>query len=202
MDTFAALVIIVVGSILAFEARAWMPHLSRWLVAQAIRRLPGDLKIELRQRWAEEIRADLVAFDDRPVGGLIFALRVRLKGGRDLAAELALQQALQSEEDVAAEETKQQVEGSRAQPVVDFPWESLSLLALMNQLELFFKEIVSRDLDSRDVPLDDLRKLLRHARLRKAFDRFDPDLKTVEGMKIALVLRDLRKEVEGWDSHE
>lgn len=78
----------VLGSIVAVEASAWMPHLSRRILRSALSRLPADLPPEVRTRWIEEIQADFACFADRPVGGLVFALGVRRKGARRLAAEL------------------------------------------------------------------------------------------------------------------
>lgn len=78
----------VVGSIAAVEASAWVPYLSRRLLGSALARLQQDLPPEVRDRWVEEIEADFAAFSDRPWGGLGFALGVRRKGARRLAAEL------------------------------------------------------------------------------------------------------------------
>jgi hypothetical protein len=80
----------LLGTLLALEAKAWLPFLSRRLIAGAVARFPADLRADDRDRWRREIESDLAAFDDRPLGGLAFALRVRFKGGKDLAAELAL----------------------------------------------------------------------------------------------------------------
>jgi hypothetical protein len=84
----------LLGTLLALEAKAWMPHLGRWLVARAIARFPSEIDPSVRQRWEQEIRVDFAEFSDRPLGGLLFASRVLLKGGRDLAAELALEEKL------------------------------------------------------------------------------------------------------------
>ncbi len=53
-----------------------------------------EAAIGAQQIRAEEIESDLSSFDDRPLSGLLFALRLRFKGGRDLAAELSLEQTL------------------------------------------------------------------------------------------------------------
>jgi hypothetical protein len=78
----------VVGTIVAVEASAWMPHLSRRVLRSALSRLPQDLPPEVRVRWIEEIEADFACFADRPWGGLAFALGVRRKGAKRLATEL------------------------------------------------------------------------------------------------------------------
>jgi hypothetical protein len=80
----------VVGTILALEAGAWMPYLSRALVRSTLGRMPVGLDPHIRARWTEEIEADLGAYADRPIGGLAFALRLRRRGGRRLAEQLAL----------------------------------------------------------------------------------------------------------------
>ena len=80
----------IVGTVLALEALAWMPHMSRRLVRRALEKLPDDLPSELAARWWEEIEADLESYSERPVGGLLFALTLSLRGGKRLAAELAL----------------------------------------------------------------------------------------------------------------
>lgn len=79
----------VIGTILAVEASAWMPHLGRRLVRSALSRFPDGLPAEVRARWAEEIEADFASFADRPWGGLVFAIGVRWRGARRLAVELA-----------------------------------------------------------------------------------------------------------------
>ncbi len=79
----------VIGTILAVEASAWMPYLGHRLIRSALSRFPEGLPAEVRARWAEEIEADFASFADRPWGGLVFAIGVRWKGARRLAAELA-----------------------------------------------------------------------------------------------------------------
>jgi len=91
----------LLGTLLALEAKAWLPRLSRRLIAGAVARFPADLRAADRDRWRREIESDLAAFDDRPLGGLAFALRVRFKGGRDLAAELALAEKIAEPEQAA-----------------------------------------------------------------------------------------------------
>jgi hypothetical protein len=85
-----------IGTVLAVEAKAWAPHLSARLLRATIDRFPQGIDEEMRGRWSEEIEADLASYADRPLGGLIFALRLRRRGGKALAAELALQAALDS----------------------------------------------------------------------------------------------------------
>jgi hypothetical protein len=76
------------GTILAVEAQAWMPHLSKRLLRKAISRLDVDLSPERRGRWVEEIEADFDTYEGRPVGGLVFAIRLRLSGTKDLVRQL------------------------------------------------------------------------------------------------------------------
>lgn len=95
MDVLAYTIVgTVIGTVLAIEAKAWLPYLTRALLRRTLDDLPDALDHQLRSRWSEEIEADLAQFDDRPLGGFLFALRLRWKGGRRLAAELALEQAL------------------------------------------------------------------------------------------------------------
>jgi hypothetical protein len=82
------------GTLLAVEAKAWMPYLAARLVRATIARFPGGLDEETASRWREEIEADLASYEDRPFGSLLFALRLRRRGGKALAAELALEQEL------------------------------------------------------------------------------------------------------------
>jgi hypothetical protein len=84
----------IIGTILAVEARCWMPHVSFWLVRVTLAKLPDGLDGQIRSRWSEEIESDLASFDDRPLGGLLFALRLWRRGGRRLGAELALGEGL------------------------------------------------------------------------------------------------------------
>lgn len=87
----------VVGTFLAIEAKAWMPYLSGKLVRFTLNRMPDELPDQSRSRWEEEIEGDLASYADRPLGGLVFAVNIARKGGRRLAAELVLQQALGNE---------------------------------------------------------------------------------------------------------
>lgn len=86
------LIATVVGTVLAFEAQAWAPHVTRRLLRKAFAQFPGDLPADMRARWTEEIEADVAGFDDRPLGGLAFAFRLWRRGGPELAGELALRQ--------------------------------------------------------------------------------------------------------------
>jgi hypothetical protein len=83
-----------VGGLLVLEANAWLPYSSSRLLGRTLARLPEGLDAATRARWSEEIEADLASYEDRPLGGLLFALRVRRRGARDLAAELALGERL------------------------------------------------------------------------------------------------------------
>ena len=89
----------LLGTLLALEAKAWLPYVGRWLIAGTTRHFPDGIDVATRERWLREIEADFETFGDRPLGGLLFALRVRLKGGRDLAAELALAEKIEEAED-------------------------------------------------------------------------------------------------------
>jgi hypothetical protein len=84
----------LLGTLLALEAKAWIPYLSTWLMRTALAGMPEQLNANERSRWGEEIEADLTDYSERPLGGLVFALNLRRKGGRRLAAELILQEAL------------------------------------------------------------------------------------------------------------
>jgi hypothetical protein len=193
----------LLGSILALEARAWLPHLSRRLVSRAMKKFPRELPLHLRKRWTEEIEADLASFHDRPLSGLVFAFRVWLKGGRDLAAELALQQAMatgQADPEVGDEEEGEALSVT-ALALLKASFDT-SLVVLLQLLESSLKEIVARPPQDRQARLGELRSALSHPALRRAMNRFDPDVSTEEGLKIALVLKDLRKEVEGWNDRE
>lgn len=54
----------------------------------------ADLPEALTDRWVKELEGDLTSFEDRRIAGLLFSLRLRLKGGPDLAAQLALAHTL------------------------------------------------------------------------------------------------------------
>lgn len=192
----------LLGSVLAFEVRAWLPHVSRYLISQAMKQIPKELSTNLRERWTSEIEADLASFHDRPLSGFVFALRVRLKGGRDLAAELALQQAIAR---------------GRPDPVVEKELQERSVLAelkllkwnldrplstVLVLLELVLEKIVALPPQGRREQLDELERALAHPRFRRAVIRFNLDLNTEKGLKVALVLRDLRREVERWSDRE
>jgi hypothetical protein len=193
----------LLGSVLAVEARAWLPHLSRWIVSRTMKQLPKALSRELRERWTEEIEADLASFHDRPLSGFVFALRLRLKGARDLAAELALQQAMAAghgDPEVRGEEEREAL-SSAALAL----WKAnfdMSLQLILRLLETSLKEIAARPPQDRQVRLGELRKQLAHPALRRALNRFDPDVSTEEGLRMALILKDLRREVEGWNDRE
>jgi hypothetical protein len=189
----------LLGSLLALEARAWLPHVSRRLISQATKQLPKALSVDLRQRWAAEIEADLASFQDRPLSGFVFALRVRAKGGRDLAAELALQHAIAQDRPPLALEEEARDGGNLAVLALLKSNFDISLDLLLRLLESSLREVVARPPDARQALIDELGRALAHPLLRHALNRFDPDLRTEEGLKMALVLRDLRKEVEGWN---
>ena len=93
----------LIGTVLAIEANAWMPHLSGWLVRRALAQMPKGLDQQMRSRWGEEIEGDLDSYSNRPLGGLIFAVGVACRGGRRLAAELMLEQALAKDPESAGQ---------------------------------------------------------------------------------------------------
>lgn len=63
----------VTQSLLVDEARAWLPHLSRWLVQRAAHRLPE----EQRERYQEEWLAELASWSDRPISAVARAAHIR-----------------------------------------------------------------------------------------------------------------------------
>lgn len=109
----------VAGTILAVEAQAWMPYVSRWLLKRTLAELPPELPEDLLARWREEIEADFQTYATRPLGGLWFALGLRRKGGRCLAAELTLQAAL------AQAVTALEVEGGKTMSITEAGREAL-----------------------------------------------------------------------------
>jgi hypothetical protein len=98
----ATLVATIVGTAFALEAQAWAPHLSRRLLRATFGGFPPQLPAQLRDRWIEEIEADAASFEDRPLGGLAFSLRLWRRGGRALAAELALREMIETESPVGS----------------------------------------------------------------------------------------------------
>lgn len=79
----------VIGTVLALEAWASVPHLGSSLVRNTIDRFPASVPEAERVRWAEELKADFATYEDRRLAGLVFAIRLRATGGRKLMAELA-----------------------------------------------------------------------------------------------------------------
>jgi len=113
-----AILVGVAVAILASEAKAWLSHLSAWMLERALAKLPDGLPDEVRERWENEIRADLCRYDDRPFGGLVFVIGLRRKGIKRLAADLALQEAIappagSPEEDSEGESDKVKPVGSK-----------------------------------------------------------------------------------------
>lgn len=193
----------VVGTLVALEAKAWMPYLSRRLLRATFADFPDGLDEPLVARWSEEIEGDLYRYGDRPLGGLIFALRLRLKGGRDLAAELALQAALES--------GSKEIEAREPEPEPVLPKRILKLeldfgasSAILHQILLrYLKEVAISDSETRAAGLDELRAWLAHATVRKTFKRIGPpDIGNAEGLRLALMLKELRDEVEEWNDQE
>jgi hypothetical protein len=189
----------VIGTLLAIEAKAWMPFLSRHLMRATFAHFPDGLDEPLVARWSEEIEADLHRYRDRPLGGLIFALRLRLKGGRDLAAELALQAALGSgfkETEARKAEPEPVLPKAIAKLELDFGASSAILYQILLK---YLKEAASSDAETRAVGLEELRASLAHSAVRKTLKRISPpDIGDAKGLRLALMLKELREEVEEW----
>jgi hypothetical protein len=62
-----------VASVAADELKGWLPHIAAGIIATAVRRLPETE----RARYDEEWLGELLAYQDRPVTALIFAVGVR-----------------------------------------------------------------------------------------------------------------------------
>lgn len=87
----------VIAMVLISEGGASIVRLSSRIVDHVLSEMPDELPEQLRQRWSEEIRADLATFSREPLGGLRFALKLRRQGGKRLAAELVLQTVLSAQ---------------------------------------------------------------------------------------------------------
>jgi hypothetical protein len=123
------------GTMLALEAKAWAPQVSARVLRVAVGRFPAELEEEVRSRWTEEIEADLASYDDRPLGGLLFVLRLLCRGGRELAAELALQQALansQGSEQVGQRDGEKRAPASTVEAKI---WRALLLHYIDQQID-------------------------------------------------------------------
>jgi hypothetical protein len=72
-----------VASVAAAKLKGWLPHVAAALIATAVARLPETD----RDRYHEEWLGELMAYQDRPVTALIFAVGVRRRVG-DVAKEL------------------------------------------------------------------------------------------------------------------
>lgn len=76
-----ALVVAIVGtalgSLLARESSAAVSLLSRALLDRGLQRLLRRWPREDRDRWREEIEADFRTYSERPLAGLVFAMRLR-----------------------------------------------------------------------------------------------------------------------------
>lgn len=55
------------------EARAWLPHIARWLVRSAARRVPGEERVRYEEEWL----AELAAWSDRPLSAVLRAAHIR-----------------------------------------------------------------------------------------------------------------------------
>lgn len=84
----------VVATAVVSEGAPLLSRLSIRIVRQVLDRLPDQLPSEDRERWREEIEADAATYAKRPLASLGFALNLRRKGARRLAAELLLRAAL------------------------------------------------------------------------------------------------------------
>ncbi|HEX5929425.1 MAG TPA: hypothetical protein VFY48_08530 [Solirubrobacterales bacterium] len=113
IEIFLLVVGTAIGTVLAMEAWASAPHVGAWLVRGTIGGFPDAVPRGDRVRWAEEIEGDFATFRDRRLAGLVFALRLRIKGGRKLAAELALAQ-LSAAETTAGVPSQAESAGARS----------------------------------------------------------------------------------------
>jgi Sigma-70, region 4 len=74
----SVLLLRVVASVLADEAKGWLVQLGRALLGSAARRLPESQ----RDRWSEEWMAEHEAKRDRPITALVFAASIRWHAGQ------------------------------------------------------------------------------------------------------------------------
>lgn len=95
-----------------------MPYFGGRLVRATLAGLPQGLDGEVRLRWSEEIEGDHASYEDRPIGGLLYALRLRLRGGERLAKELAFQQ-LMGEGELSPEDSLDSMSGSSFDVFID-----------------------------------------------------------------------------------
>lgn len=84
----------VIATALVSEGGACLTRLNRRVVRRVLSQFPEQLPGHLRCRWSEEIEADLESYSKQPLRGLWFALTLRRRGARRLAAELLLEVAL------------------------------------------------------------------------------------------------------------
>jgi hypothetical protein len=190
------------GTIGALEAKAWMPYLTVRLVRTTIARFPDGLKEEMRSRWAEEIEADVASYDDRPLGGVLFAFRLRLKGGRELAAQLALHAALESGTGASEEKTPAS-ESSFAEAFAGLEIDFGASAAILYQALLrCLKQAAASDAQTRALFLEEVRASMGRPVVRKTIDRIGPpDLSNIDGLRFAVLLSRLREEVAEWSDH-
>lgn len=120
----------LVGAALVLGGRACTLWLSERLLRATLVCLPENLDAEVRARWSEEFEADLASYADRPISGLVFALRARQKGCRGLVPELVPQRtpaATQNTQD----DTKIAVPGNHDRTVeAQIAWERALKLKL------------------------------------------------------------------------
>jgi hypothetical protein len=187
------------GTVLAVEAKAWMPHLSACLVRATIARFPDGIDEDMRARWTEEIEADLAGYGDRPLGGILFGLRLRLKGGRELCAQLALQAALDAGSR-ASQAEQPAAEPSFAKAITGLDMDLGASAAILYQVLLgYLRKAAASDEETRALYLDEVRASMVRPVVRKAIDRIGPpDLSDLDGLRLAMLLSRLRKEVEEW----
>lgn len=121
----------VVGTVLALEAWAWLPHLSQRLLRKMINRLPEELPEDLASRWSEEIEADFETYQGRRIGGLVFAVGLWVNGGRKLLDQLTAD--ADEGPDPAALEVDQVIPALRLAPPVAEPPAAVAAVAALDE---------------------------------------------------------------------
>jgi lipopolysaccharide/colanic/teichoic acid biosynthesis glycosyltransferase len=84
LGVVGAAMVTALQSLLADEARAWLPHLSKWLVRSAARRLPPSERADYERDWLAEI----AGWSDRPLSMTIKATHLRW-GANDIRGSLS-----------------------------------------------------------------------------------------------------------------
>jgi hypothetical protein len=135
-----------VGTVAAVEFKAWAPYVSRRLLRSAIARFSVDLPAATRERWTEEIEADLESLMDRPLAALVFALRLRLRGGRGLVAQLEREQAREVAAAATRAATEADDEGTQPRPAVPVVVENDTEMTVLRTLfERYMEEEETRE---------------------------------------------------------